>query len=247
MTTALVNRRALRSHRREVLRALGVELRRMREDAGRSQAVIARSAGVSPAHLSRVEAGDTEASVEVLIAISAALGADLSIKLFPGTGPRIRDHLQVAMSETLLAALDPRWNATPEVPVYRPVRGVIDLVLTDRRGPTLLATELHSQLRRVEQQVRWAVQKEEALALLPDHAGRQVSRLLVLRNTAATREAVQAAARTLRAAYPARAADALTSLTGGAPWPGPTVLWAIVERGAARLMDGPPRGIVVGR
>ena len=65
------------------------------------------------------------------MAIAAALGCDLSVRMFPGTGPRIRDRIQVAMSEALLASLHPRWRAAPEVPVYRPVRGVIDLVLAD--------------------------------------------------------------------------------------------------------------------
>ena len=153
MAGSTVNQRALRTRRRELLRALGVELRRMREDAGRSQAAIARASGVSQAHLSTIEAGDAEPSLEVLIAVATALGADLSIRCFPGSGPRVRDHLQLAMSEALLAALHPRWRVTPEVPVYRPIRGVIDLVLEDRRGPAVIATELQSQLRRIEQQV----------------------------------------------------------------------------------------------
>ena len=104
----------------------------MRADAGRSQAIIAEAAGVSRSHLSRIEAGNAEPSIEVLLAIAAALGCDLSVRLFPNTGPRIRDRLQVAMTEALLALLHPRWQPHPEVPVYRPVRGVIDLVLADQ-------------------------------------------------------------------------------------------------------------------
>ena len=247
MAGSTVNQRALRTRRRELLRALGVELRRMREDAGRSQAAIARASGVSQAHLSTIEAGDAEPSLEVLIAVATALGADLSIRCFPGSGPRVRDHLQLAMSEALLAALHPRWRATPEVPVYRPIRGVIDLVLEDRRGPAVIATELQSQLRRIEQQVRWAAQKADALAALPEHAGCQVGRLLVLRNTAANREVVRAAAATMGAAYPARAADAVASLRGEVAWPGATLVWVDLRGAASRLLDGPPRGITVGR
>ena len=59
-----------------------------------------------------------------------------------------------------------------------------------------------------------------------------------MRNTAAMRETVRAAARTLAAAYPARAADAIASLTGGAPWPGAAMVWANVERGRATILDG---------
>ena len=185
----------------------------MREDAGRSQAAIARAAAINQAYLSRIEAGNAAPSVEVLMAIAAALGCDLSVRMFPGTGPRIRDRIQVAMSEALLASLHPRWRAQPEVPVYRPVRGVIDLVLTDATAHVVVPTELQSELRRVEQQIRWSVQKADALASMPELAGDRVSRLLVVRNTAAMRETVRAAARTLAAAYPARAADAIAALT----------------------------------
>ncbi len=183
----------------------------------------------------------------MLLGVAAALGADLSIRLFPNTGQRIRDHLQVAMSEALIGAHHPRWRVAPEVPVYRPVRGVIDLVLGDTRGPDVLAVEIHSQLRRVEQQLRWAAQKADALASLPEHQDRRVHRLLVLRNTAALREVTRAAAGTFGAAYPGRTAEAFAALVGQGPWPGHTIVWADVRLGVARILDRPPRGVPVGR
>ena len=219
----------------------------MREDAGRSQAAIATAASINQAYLSRIEAGNAAPSVEVLMAVAAALGCDLSVRMFPGTGPRIRDRIQVAMSEALLGSLHPRWRAEPEVPVYRPVRGVIDLVLTDAVAHIAVPTELQSELRRVEQQIRWSVQKADALAAMPEYAGARVSRLVVVRNTTAMRETVRAATRTLAAAYPARAADAIAALTADGPWPGAALVWANVERGEARILDGPPRGVMVGR
>ncbi len=220
----------------------------MREDAGRSQAAVAQRGGRRQRSTCRdIEAGDAEPSILVLERIGMALGADLGVRYFANTGPRIRDHLQVAMSEALLRELHPRWRATPEVPVYRPVHGVIDLVLEERTGDATVATELHSQVRRVEQQLRWQMQKADALALQADQQGRSVSRLLVLRNTQATRDVVRAAAATFAAAYPARTADAVTSLRHGTPWPGPAIAWMRIDGGGARLLDGPPRGIAVGR
>jgi hypothetical protein len=124
---------------------------------------------------------------------------------------------------------------------------VIDLVLTDATANVVVPTELQSELRRVEQQIRWSVQKANALASTPELAGDRVSRLLVVRNTAAMRETVRAAARTLAAAYPARATDAIASLASDRSWPGAALLWANVERGEARILDGPPRGVTVGR
>ena len=242
-----ISQRELIRARRELFRSLGREIRRIREDAGRSQAAIAGAGSINQAYLSRIEGGTAEPSVEVLMAISAALGCDLSLRLFPNTGPRIRDRLQVAMSEALLQITHPRWKPRPEVPVYRPVRGVIDLVLADPVAHVAVATELQSQLRRVEQQIRWSAQKADALARLPEFEGERIGRLLVVRNTAAMREVVRAAAQTLAAAYPGRAADAVASLTGTAPWPGAAVVWANVEGGRATILDGPPRGIAVGR
>ena len=90
------------------------------------------------------------------------------------------------MSEALIDILHPRWSPHPEVPVYRPVRGVIDLVLADPAARQVVASELQSQLRRIEQQIRWSVQKADALAALAEFEGARVSRLLVVRNTAAS-------------------------------------------------------------
>ena len=229
------------------MRRTGVELRTLREDAGRSLRSIALAAEVSASHLCEIEAGRAEPSVDVLLRVATVLGADLSLRLYPRTGPLIRDHLQVAMSEELLGRLHSRWRATPEVAVYRPVRGVIDILLHDRDRPDTVSTELQSQLRRIEQQVRWASQKADAVAVLPEQSGRRTSRLVVLRNTATMRDTVRTASATLAAAYPARTCDAVKALTEDAAWPGAAVAWMTVERGRARLLDGPPRGVQVGR
>ena len=219
----------------------------MREDAGRSQRTVASVAQIARSHLTDIEAGDAEPSLLVLERIGIALGADLGVRYFANTGPRIRDHLQIAMSEALLRELHPSWRARPEVPVYRPVHGVIDLVLEERAGTATVATELHSQVRRVEQQIRWQMQKADALALQPDQQGRPISRLLVLRNTQATRDVARTAAATFTSVYPARTADAVGSLREGTVWPGAAVVWMRVDAAGAVLLDGPPRGVPVGR
>ena len=242
-----INLRRIHAAHRDLVRAIGADLRRLRDDVGLSQAVVAGAAGISPSHLSYIEAGRREASLEVRFRLGAVLGADLSMRSFADTGPVLRDHLQAAMGQGLLPELAPCWRTAPEVAVYRPVRGVIDLVLEDRREPDTVATELQSQLRRGEQQVRWANQKADALAALPDQQGRRVSRLLVLRNTRAMRDAVAATEAVVAAAYPARTADAVASLRGKGPWPGSSIAWMRVEDGAATLLDNPPRGIGVGR
>ena len=132
------------------------------------------------------------------------------------------------MAEAVIGALHPRWRVTPEVAVRRPVRGWIDLALEDPAQDLIVATELESDLRRIEQLIRWSAEKAVAIG-----AG---SRLLVVRWTRANREAVSAARRLLREAYPADPRDALESLTGTAAWPGPALLWARIDRGRAELV-----------
>ena len=231
----------------------GEQVRQMRLDAGVSLAELARVVNVHPSHIARIESATTKPSVEVLTAIGVALGADLSLRYFPGSGPRLHDRFQSAMVESLLRALDPRWGVELEVPITQPSRGVIDVVLTDRLSWVTVATEIQSQIRRLEQQIRWAAEKAEGLAqriVRDGHAPRDagVSRLLVLRSTVATREIARRYASTLSRAYPARTADiAEALLSPTAPWPGAGVLWMQVDGAGATVMRFPPRGVDLGR
>ena len=61
--------------------------------------------------------------------VGALLGADISVRLYPGTGPRLTDRHQARMVEILLRSLSDDWRPHVEVPVSRPSRGVIDVVL----------------------------------------------------------------------------------------------------------------------
>jgi hypothetical protein len=74
-----------------------------------------------------------------------------------------------------------------------------------------------------------------------------VSRLLLLRSTAATRNVAKAYESTLTAAFPARSADAIAALRGDAAWPGAAIIWARVVGGRAEILERPPRGIRLGR
>lgn len=101
----------------------------MRVEAGISLARLAEVVGVHRSHLARIESSQVQPSMEVLTAIGVALGADLSVRYFPGAGPRLHDRFQARMVETLLRSLDARWATALEVPVTQPSRGVIDIVL----------------------------------------------------------------------------------------------------------------------
>lgn len=247
---------ATRRHR-ELRRSIGMDFRTLREVAGVTLTAAANAAGIDRAHLHRIELGERGASLEVLVAVSTALGARLSIKTYPDTGPRIRDRHQATMLEALLATLHPRWRRLLEVAVHRPARGYIDAVLADAASdaPLVVAIEVHSDLRRLEQQIRWAAEKSESLPSAaswsflapPDSPDPVVSRILLLRSTAATRSLGNQFPHLLGTAYPARTTDVRRALTADTPWPGAGILWARVKGGTATILQAPPRGVALGR
>ena len=234
---------------RRVRQDLGVEIATLRQDSGLSRRAMAAAAGLSPTTVSDIEAARRTPGLEALARIGIVLGANLSVRLYPGTGPPIRDHVQAAMVQALIRALQPGWIRTLEVPVFRPVRGVIDLVLERLPAPEIVAVEAHSELRRIEQQVRWATMKAEALAVSRAESPQTVtvSRLLLLRSTSSTRRVALEYADLLATAYPARQRDLLAALRGTDPWPGSGILWCRVDRAGPVLLTSPPRGVRVGR
>jgi hypothetical protein len=200
--------------------------------------------------VSLIEAGLARPTIDTMCALGTALGADLGIRLFPGAGVPLRDRLQAPMLEALLALTHDAWRRYPEVAVTRPARGVIDAVLV--RHPAVVVTEVQSELRRLEAQLRW---HEEKAAGLPSSLlwteladGATISRLLVLRSTRSTRELARSFERTLRAAFPARTADALAALQSPTtPWPGSALVWMRLEGRQVEVLERPPRGVAIGR
>ncbi len=218
------------------------DLERLVADAGISHAALARAAGVSPSFLARIVAGTTWPSLETWARLGSTLGADLSCRLYPNTGPAIRDRHQGRIVEGLLGVVHRRWQRFGEIAVRRPARGWIDLVLYEPRDALVVATEVESALPRIEQLIRWSTEKAASLPSwerwpgLPEPP--EVSRLLVVRRTRTTRDAAACAEQQLRLAYPSHPADALSALCGNARWPGPALIWARIERDAVRFMDG---------
>lgn len=252
ITRTVVQRETARRKRRIGLQN-GEDIHRLRTEAGLSLGELGEVVGVHKSHLGRIEASQVQASLEVLTAIGVALGADLSVRYFPGAGPRLHDRFQAAMTEVLLRALDGRWHADLEVPITRPARGVIDVVLTDGSDATMVAGEVCSELRRLEQQIRWSAEKADGLIARleegdPTRQHGTVSRLLVLRSTVATREIARRYEATLAAAYPARTRDVVLALTTpSTPWPGAGIVWMHHHGTDTRLMELPPPHVSLGR
>ena len=243
-SSPVIGPRELARRERALRRWIGGQVRDLREDLGLTRADLARGAGLDRAHICRIELGTVSASQGALLAIAATLGADLGVRLFPGAGPPIRDRFQAPIVESISRAVDRSWAVRPEVPVGKPSRGVIDLVIV--RGRIAIACEVQSELRRLEEALRRAGEKESVLA--DEVPQENTSRLLVIRSTVATREIARRFEATLAAAYPARSADAYDALTtGDRPWPGPAILWARLEKGRAEILRLPSRGVAVGR
>jgi transcriptional regulator with XRE-family HTH domain len=224
----------------------GSDVARLREDAGVSLRALAREADVDPSHLSAIEHGDAEPSLATASAIGAALGADVSFRLYPNTGPRIRDRLQAAMVECFLRESSPTWDRHLEVAVRWPVRGFIDAVLI---GPGLIvAAEFHSEIRRLEQLVRWSSDKAAALSSAdrwPEWSRESVPRIdrvLVVRSTRHNRQVVGDHLQLLKSVYPGDPISARRALAGSATWPGSSIIWMRVDAGGARLLDRLPPG-----
>jgi transcriptional regulator with XRE-family HTH domain len=228
MNDAQIIRAAARTAAR-LHRGLAEDVDRLPLDAGLAVTELARASGVDPGFLHRILDGRERPSVETYARLAAALGTDLSTRLYPNTGPAVRDRHQAPMLEALLRERHPRWHPFTELAVRRPSRGWIDAALHDPREGVVVASELQSKLRRLEQLVRWSIEKAASLPSwdgwmrLGEHEPRVV-RLLVVRRTRATRAVAVEFAGQLGVAYPAHPDDALEALRG--PRTGPARRWS---------------------
>ena len=228
--TNLARERAARRAAGHARASAGADVFRQREDARLTVAELARASGVDASLIRRIEARAQGASLDTYGKLAVVLGADVSLRLYPPPGATIRDRHQSAIAEALLGIVHPRWARFTEIAVRRPSRGWIDLGLHDARAAVFVAIEIESGLRRLEQQIRWAEAKAEALSswegwarLEPEPA---ISQLLIVRETRTARGIADEHRRLVRAAYPADPRDALDALHGSGPWPGRAILWA---------------------
>ena len=105
---------------RDLLRAIGREIRLARRGLGLSLEFVARAVGISASELSRIERGMAEwASLVVLAKLSAVVGLDLAVRAYPG-GPPIRDLRHGRLLNRLRALLHASLRWALEVPLPNP-------------------------------------------------------------------------------------------------------------------------------
>ena len=73
--------REVQARLRRLERSIGNDLERLRIDTGVSKAAVAREAGVDRTFYGRIEAGSAHASLESLVAVAIAMGADEGVLL----------------------------------------------------------------------------------------------------------------------------------------------------------------------
>ena len=165
-----------------------MDLRVLREDAGLSPGRRCARAGVA----TRTSAGSRMGTRTHRTTRSRDSGScsartcECSCTRTPerSSGPAPGGHARGAPRSS-----HPRWQAFTEVAVHRPSRGWIDAVLHEPRDRVAVATELQSELRRLEQLVRWSAAKAASLpswdgwSRLGDEP--RIDRLLVVRRTRA--------------------------------------------------------------
>lgn len=105
---------------RRLLTEIGRELRSARVARGLSQRAVAKVAGLTQSQLSQIERGLYPAvTIEMLARAAAAVGLDLSVRLFPGGEP-VRDSAHVALLGRFRKAVGEHWRWSAEVPLPIP-------------------------------------------------------------------------------------------------------------------------------
>ena len=184
---------------------LAEEWRHLRQSAGISQATVARAAGVSRSTYARIERSRlAEIGLRRASAITAILGGDLSVRIYPG-GPPLRDAGHVA----LLARFESRLAATWRIRHEAPMPQAADPRAWDLRldGPTSIGVEAETRPRDL--------QKLERSMNLKQRDSGVLRMVLLVSGTRHNRELLRATLPVLRPTFPLSTSEVLRALAEG--------------------------------
>lgn len=179
--------------------------RELRLAAGLTQATVARASAIARSTYADLERGRT-AQVSLLRAsiVSAALGQDLSLKLYP-YGPPVRDVAHLRLLSLFVERLSPTWRVTHEAPM--PIAG--DRRAWDLRldGPTSIGVEAEMRPGDLQALLRSIQLKQR---------GSGVTRVvLLIRGSKRNRSLIREVLPTLRITFPLGTADVMRALREG--------------------------------
>lgn len=205
----------------DAVRRFGQDVRAARRAAGLTQCHLASRARISQPMISRIERGVISADLGSMARLARGLGHDLSVRLYPRDGIRLRDSGQLALAEVIRAAAHPMWRVSLEMPVApAPDRRAADMVLASANAVLLI--EIERGLRDLQAQLRAAQLKRVALA---DRLGRRVTLVLAVPDSAAARQAVAPHLAVLRIATPVTSRAAWTAIRAGTSIEADALLW----------------------
>lgn len=194
-----------------LLQQVGDGLRQARRSLGLSIAAVAAAAGISAAEVSRIERAHAPwVTLVTLARLAAAVGLDLSVKLYPG-GPPIRDAPQISILADFAGELPPslRWDTEVPLPISGDLRAWDGMIRGDgwRFGAEAESAPRDGQalVRRLQLKLR---------------DGDVDGVLLLVRDTRQTRLFLETAAPAVAALLPYRTRAVLEPLRSGRRPPG---------------------------
>lgn len=188
-----------------LLRELGDELRDARLAAGLSQRHVARVAGLNQSRISRTERGHRiPARIDELAAHGAALGLQLSLRVYPEGSP-VRDEAQLRVAQRFRRRIWQGFGWRTEVPVD----GEGDLRAWDIQldGPGTIGVDIETRLHDIQ-----ALQRRCELKMRDSGVDRVV---LVVADTRHNRRVLAEHREALRSTFPADTAEIMAALRQG--------------------------------
>lgn len=179
--------------------------RELRLSAGLTQANIARASGMARSTYSDLERGRT-AEVSLLRAtiVSAVLGQDLSLKLYP-VGPPVRDAAHLALLTDFGGRAGASWRLTYEAPIPIPGdRRAWDILMD---GPVTIGVEAETRPRDLQA-------LERAMHLKQRDSGTKRV-VLLIRGSRRNRQLIRELLPTLRPSFPLGTAEVMRALKDG--------------------------------
>jgi transcriptional regulator with XRE-family HTH domain len=201
---------------------LGREIRAARRSRGMSQRDVAALAKTSQPTISRLEHGSAETTIGTLAAAGAAIGLDLSLRLFPTDRSPLRDRGQARMIETILQRSSTLWHPATEVAVAADPsdRRAIDLVLAS--ALEVLAIEVQREFADLQSETRQHLAKRDVLQM---HERRPVRYVLALPDTHRMHQLVRDHAVLMQTLFPMSSRKAWRAIRSGEPLGGDALLW----------------------